>query len=135
MKTIKVDVKQTILDLREGTPIYYEEEYDPANLMIRTQGEIPDTVTVRQHAYEIRKVFTASRGFQKEERVYAIRLDDRGLFDDLMQISNDVFTEKITKAREDGFWDGQGKGIRSGQKMEREKISSLSWWKRMLNKF
>lgn len=134
MKTIKVDVKQTLLDLREGTPVYYEAEYDPKNIMIRTEGEIPDTVQVRQHAYEIRKVFTAAKFGAKEERVYAIRLDDRGLFDDLMQISNDVFVEKLDKAREEGFWEGESKGAGRGIRIERERIKNLSWWKRLMNK-
>lgn len=121
--------------MREGTPIYWEAEYDPANLMVRTQGEIPDAVTVKQHGYEIRKVFTAGMLGKKEERVYAIRLDDRGLFEDLMQISNDVFAEKIGNARREGLLAGESKGASRGIKQERERISLLPWWKRLIGKF
>lgn len=135
MKVRKIDIAQKLIEVREGTPIYWEAEYDPSNIMIRTQGEIPDVTTVLQHAYEIRQIYKPGL-FSQEKEYLAIRLDDRGLFDDIIQVSNDVLKGKLDKAREDGFWDGEQRGFQIGEKRMLKAIRAYPWYKRLfLNHF
>lgn len=132
MKVTKVDISKKILEVRDGTPVYWEVEYDPKNIMARTQGEIPDQVTVKQNAYLIQQVY---EGMNKEERYYAVKSDDRGLFDDLIAVSNSIWEEKLAKAKEDGFWDGEHKGFQKGEKHMLDAFRALSWYDRLFKKF
>lgn len=132
MKVTKIDLTKTLLDVRDGTPVWWEAQYDPRNAMAYI-GRVPEQVSVTEHAYEIREIATRGLNGAKEKRHYAVKMDERGLFDDLMQISNDVFSEKLEKAKEEGFWEGESKGAKRGRKTENERIKSLSWWKRLRN--
>lgn len=132
MEVTKVDILKKEIAVRDGTPMYWEAEFDPANIMMRTQGEIPDQVTVKQNAYQICEVF-ANDG--KGKRYYAVRLDDRQLFTDLIEVSNGILEAKLAKAREENFWDGERKGYSRGYRGGRELVKSFPWWKRLFKKF
>lgn len=134
MKVRKIDVSQKLIEMRDGEPVYWEVEYDPKNIMIRTQGEVPDQVTVRQNAYHVQQIFKSGT-FNTEKEYVAVRMDDRGIFNDLIQVSNDTFAAKMAKAREDGFWDGEQKGFQKGEKRMLKAFKELPWYKRLLGKF
>lgn len=134
MKVRKIDITEKLIEMRDGEPVYWEVEYDPKNIMIRTQGEIPDQVTVKQNAYHVQQIFKPSR-FGTEKEYVAVRMDDRGLFDDLIQVSNDVLAEKLAKAREDGYWDGEHKGFQKGEKRMLAAFKAQPWWKRLMNNY
>lgn len=138
MKVRKIDIEETLLDLPAGNPIYREAEYDPeVFLKVRNQGDTtPDTVTVRENTYEIRQLRKRDRiGGDYSEENYAVKIDSRGLFENLVQIGEDIFSERLNKAREDGFWDGEHKGFQKGEKRMLEAFRNLSWWKRLTGKF
>lgn len=134
MKVTKVDISKKIIEMREGTPIYWEAQYDLKNLMARRlgDGEVPDTVTVVQNGYHIRQIY---KGFGKEKEYVAIRLDEQGLFDDLIQVTNDIWKEKLDKAHEEGFWDGEHRGFQKGEKHMLDAFKALPWYDRLFKKF
>jgi len=136
MKVRKIDITEKLLELPEGYgDIYREAQYDPSQMRVMDIGSNPDfTQTVRENTYQIRKIFRKEHGLTKSEEFVAVKLDQNGLFGDLLQVSDDIFSAKLSRAREEGFWEGESKGASRGIKQERERIYNLSWWKRLRNK-
>lgn len=138
MKVRKIDIIEKIIELPASHgDIYREAQYDPSQMRVMDIGSNPDfTTTVRENTYQIKEVFRKHYGLtHSTDREYvAVRLDQNGLFGDLLKVTDDILSMKLTKAREEGFWEGESKGAGRGIKQERERISSLPWWKRMLNK-
>lgn len=134
MKVRKIDISEKLLEVRDGTPIYWEAEFDPSMIMVKTQGDIPDQVTVKQNGYHIRQIFKPGKaGYEKE--YVAVKLDSRGLFEDLIQVSNDVLETKTRNAREDGYWEGEHKGFQKGEEHMLEAFRALPWYKRLFRKY
>jgi hypothetical protein len=71
--------------------------------------------------------------FDKDEPLkhYLVKVDDLGIFKELIEVSNSTLESKLYRAKEDGFYAGERAGI-----MEcKAKIKKLPWWKRLFNKF
>lgn len=137
MKVRKIDITEKLLDLPENHgSIYREAQYDPSQMRVMDIGSNPDfTTTVRENTYEIRQIFKKGYGPTSEKEFVAVKLDQNGLFGDLLQVADDIFSAKLAKAHEDGFWDGEHKGFQKGEKRMLEAFKALSWWKRLTNKF
>lgn len=134
MRVRKIDISEKLLEVRDGTTVYWEVEFDPSMIMAQTQGSIPTQVTVRQNGYHIQQIFKPGK-FEYEKEYVAVKLDSRGLFEDLIQVSNDVLETKTRKAREDGYWEGEHKGFQKGEEHMLKAFRALPWYKRLFKKY
>ena len=66
-----------------------------------------------------------------DKKNYFVKMDELGLFTELMEISTETLRKKIHEAEDRAHQDG----YRSGRKAAIADVKSHTWWERLLMKF
>lgn len=133
MKVIKIDISKEFLDMEprpsvdfmklDDCPQQYAKE--GAAFTGLPMGAIKET-------YLWQRVRTR---FDDEERNYLVKVDDKNLFQELIQVGNEISFKWELEIRQEAKAEGYMNGRYTGAKNARESIRRLSWWKRLFNKF
>ncbi len=129
MKVEKIDIKREILEIPDGRDrVDFAIRPDLSALPLLNKGEVPQMydITSKRETYLIRKVAYGS----KNPKNYAVKIDDRGLFSELTQITNNMLNEAVEKKTD--WWRHE---IMKELGEQRWRIRTLPWWKRLLGKF
>lgn len=133
MKVEKIDITKTVLDLPRETPYYREVKRPGMRSIAFDVGQEPRTYDVTHETtdYRIEVIIDPEK---KERRYYAVRVDERGLWNDLLKLSDGFVNQKITNAVVEAVrreYQERGEVRRAAL----EGVRSLSWWKRLFKKF
>lgn len=138
MKVEKVEIKTEMLDIPDDRGRMDFAVIPPISVaMYRNTGEIPeDNLTAQKVTYEVRH----SR-YGRTHKTFLVKLDDREIFNDLFDISNDTFDKAVLEKTAD--YQSQVKraqdlaiqGIEEAQWRVTSRIKNLSWWKRLFKQF
>lgn len=93
---------------RKGSRVLYSEE--------QLKVEKEDGIEIEE--YEVIEIKS-----DEMKRIFLVRVDDRALFSDLINLGNSTIQRKVMKA------------TRYVVEEERFRIKRLSWWRRLLNRF
>lgn len=128
-------VKNIETEVREvpGHEVYRAAQFtDPWG--IATEGSSPHSINVTA----TEEVFTRMRLYdpeKTEERNYYVKLDDRELWNDLVEVSSGFVQSKIDRAIKTWTIERLPKFEFEAKRRERKRISELPWWKRLQGKF
>ena len=124
MDVIKIDIEQQRLAIRESALNVYKADisgnFDPI--------EHPDKrIIYTSKHYEVitktRAVQDSGGGLVRVEKKYLIPMAERGLFTDLVDISDNLLARLIDEAKKED------------RQRESDRIKGLAWWKRLLKRF
>lgn len=132
MNVQKIDIKSEWIETRDGSPALHYAKRGPLEAVLLNDGEVPPQfATATEETYLIHEVKRKS-----DDRVYryAIKPDERGLFQDLMAVSDELVNKLVTDRThylqrqfmqnlEAELWD------------QKRHIRSLPWYKRLFKKF
>jgi len=124
MKVTKIEIKKTLLDLPEGTPIYREAVRNRLEVAYKEGEDISQIpVTAKDLTYDIQKIYSHEGGYE----YFAVLLGEDQLFQKLLEISNQKVEQLKDKCREFGFKEG----LEEGKKEWARKIKLTSFWWRI----
>lgn len=127
MHVIKIDITKEDLEIPDGKGYMDFALTSPLSAKLRSEGvDFTISETIQKKSYEVQKVSHD----RKEIINYLIPIDDRRLFTDLVQITDDRIndlvnkkTERFAEILDEELW------------RQKSRIKKLSWYKRLLNKF
>ena len=92
MKVEKIVINRKLIDI--NNPNYKEVILPPISAQICDEGDFPDAfpVNVTEINYEVKKVYNGT-----EEKQYLVKVDDNGIFDDLLKIGKKDIEQMINK--------------------------------------
>lgn len=124
MKVTLVRIEKDIVDVPASMRVVNREQYAPLDLRARPLDSVCETLT--EH-YILRELVHRGPEGQRVTERYGVRVDENDLLTDIMRIHNDLVAEMKQKARDDGFIDGHGLGLRGAER----RFAQLSWWQRL----
>lgn len=141
MEAIIIDIKKELRNIPDNRDVWSVVERPGLTSMVMDVGTTPDYMVTSSRIDYLRMRIKHP---EKEELLnYFVRADDRGLFNDLIAVSNGFMEEKLTKEFEKGLVIGrtdlwsevQTEIVPTALKKQRNKIKSLSWYDRLFKKF
>lgn len=134
MKIKKIDIKTELMEVKGDMPYLEVVVHDKVNFLMRSKesDEVMKATAIpfRKDTYE----FVSVCNYEGQMEVFAVKIDERKLFTQLMEISQSKLDDTISKAVTDNdmFW-----RITVNNKVseERRRIGKLPWWKRLFKQF
>ncbi len=131
MKVQKIDIKSELMEVKDNTPYIKFAVREQINALAK-DGEYPNEyASFREKTYLIQKVNNPEA---KETEYFAVETDERGLFDKLISISNNLLEQKIIKALDEERFIFRTRHIPDAILREGQRIRKLPWYSRLLNK-
>ena len=132
MKVEKIDIKKELLDVPDNRDRVDFIEREPLSAYMIKEGEMPPNIemSASKKTYLIQRV----GHFKKIIKNYLVAIDDRELFNELIQITDDLLNRAVDKKTD--FWKDRLVEELDRQKWEiKRQIKKLSWYRRLFNKF
>lgn len=137
MKVIKVDIKQEVIDLPQNK-LYVDFFKASHGVAIIDEGAAFQPPDIERERWQVQEVSTLT--FEEPKR-YLVRVDDVGIFHDLMLISETTYNrvlhrklQEVGDRAKEEIW-----RIHKRHKQEIEEqlaeLRALPLWKRILNKW
>lgn len=126
----KIRIEKAPLSVRSLDP--FEEPIMPKPSAYCGFGEMPDRSMSQLRRYEIVPVRPRGVG---DVTWYAVPVDDKGLFNDLISVTSQLLAHREGEARADCWEQGFKRGNQAGHAAALIEIRKLPWWKRMLGRF
>ena len=128
MKVEKMDIKKELIEIPDNRDRIDFCERKPITAYITKENEIPSYVEMTA----IKKTYLGRKMTYENDppKNYLVAIDDKELFQDLIQITDDLFNWAVEKKT--NFW--REKLI---EELDEQKwrIKNLSWWRRLLKRF
>ena len=124
MKVTKIDIKKEVMEI-ENKPYLDFIEYGPIKMEVLNEGEIPTS-----KRYIVQKVKQGG----KEPENLLIPIDERGLFETFLDISNNLLEALISK-RVEYLNEEFAKDMQRNTVETYTRIKKLPFWKRLFNNF
>lgn len=123
MKVEKIIIKKELMDI-PNQPFYNFFKYKgiPVASYSSDLKDLPAYIDIETETWQVVRVFTPEKTVKK----YLVKIDERGLFNELLEITNMFLKEKAMEAA--------NVIVDIKVKNERRRISALPWWKRLLNR-
>ena len=119
---IKIEITKTPMCVERET--VYFATYDGKRRFIDVlYDKSPTLLDVKKETWKAHRVIDRNG----KEFKYLLNVDDREIFDHLMSVTNSSFESAVRKATIEHLENSKMDAIR--------KIKSLSWWRRLFNKF
>ena len=130
MKVTKIDIKKEVMEI-ENKPYLDFIEYGPIKMEVLNEGEIPtSSITNTAKRYIVQKVKQGG----KEPENLLIPIDERGLFETFLDISNNLLEALISK-RVEYLNEEFAKDMQRNTVETYTRIKKLPFWKRLFNNF
>jgi hypothetical protein len=138
MKVEKIDIKKEVLDIPRGKEYMdFIERREMSSLMCK-DGEIPPYIemTANKVRYLVQKVFQPrprrENGVKPfaEDKYYLVKIDDRDLFNELLEIRDSLLNELVDKKT-----NYYRELIVEELDYQKGRIKRLPWYKRLFNMF
>lgn len=128
MKVEKIEIKKEVLEIPDGQMWVDFAFWKPVDARLVNDGTIPPgTTTGGQTRYEVRKL---KRSYEQIPIHYLVSVDDRRIFQDLIQITDDDFARAV-KEKTDWWADAMDRELRE----QKWHIRNLPRWKLLLTRF
>lgn len=125
MEVTKIDISKEKMDIPWQQPTVDFVERPPLSVMVKEGSALEQNGSITKRTYH--RITVSARDGIKQ---FLIPLDDKGLFQELIKITNDQFEKAIENKTE--FWRER---VLSELWAQREAIKRLPWWKRLFKKF
>lgn len=124
MKVEKIIIEKELMEIPDHycSMEFYKFKGEPHLYAAEEMKDLPPFIDFETETYQVVRVYT----HDKQKKNYLVKVDERGLFEELIEITNMLLKGKVIKAA--------NIIVDIKVKNERKRIASLPWWKRLLNR-
>ena len=127
MKVEKIDIKRESIDIPEGNRIVKFAKHPPIEAhIIHDEAQYVNQAIDNIEVFEVREI----KPFGEPVRRYLVKTDENQLFQDLIQIRDELIKEFLDRRSErDHHY------FEANLQRQRVAIKNLPWWRRLINDF